>query len=231
MLQRGGYFDTEGCLHNNEGNVRCTAIVHSTSKRCKNFSAEGQTICKFHGGANLAKRNAKGASIYSCFLQDNTLAEVYRRSMETDQNQTIRNELGLMRGLLATCVKTLAEDEITPKLMKDISMTIGEIRMLMDACMKQEIRMGNLIDVAQVAVVVKQIIDVLTKHIKDKDLLEDIANEFDRINWPGSFATTPQPSRQKPFREVQDKTTFVRGGSSRGSVVGETAGSVEVLDA
>lgn len=198
-LSNGGYFDNEGAEHNSLGCVRCTAVVKSTGNRCKNFAVEGELFCHIHGGLNGRRVNNK-MRIYSAFIEDPALKKVYENNLDSDEIQGAKEELALLRMLLAKLLDTA--DLKNAKDIRNVASVISEIRALVKDCTNTEIRLGQLIDIGKVTIVVKQLANIVAKYVKDEDIIAKIANDFDNVIWPATGASTPQPVRETPSREI-----------------------------
>jgi hypothetical protein len=209
-LGRGGHFDAEGVLHDASGNTRCTGVVRSTGQQCKNFSVDGELFCKFHGGVSCRKIAAK-ERIYSEVIEDPTMKNVYESTQAEGEVNSVKEELGLLRALLAKYVEDFHVNETGD--LKNISAVIGEIRQLVGDCTKIEVRLGQLIEVGSIVHVVKQLAAIIGKYIKDADTLESIAHEFDAVIWPAPLASTPQPRRTVSSTQVQEGSGKVLPGS------------------
>lgn len=204
-LLYGGYFDAEGVLHNGDGCIRCTSVVAHSGKRCKNFAVPGELYCRCHGGVLARSKAQKGSTIYSAFIQDSKISQVYASIMADDEMRGMKEELGMLRALLAKVVGDEAKG-ITSKGLKDVASVVGEIRQLINDCTKTEIRLGQLIDIGKITIIVKQLAAIITKYITDEEILRKIAVEFDDVIWPSSGATTPQPEQKRPVRGVSSTT-------------------------
>ncbi len=201
VMRGGGYYDSEGVIHNGEGCIRCTSMVKATGKRCNNFATVGETTCHIHGG-QLARAKAGKQRIYSAFIEDARLRTVYERAQEDEELTGIREELSLLRTLLAKAVGDGTDYNL--KDIKNVSSIVGEIRQLVKDCTVTEIRLGQLIDIGKVTIIVGQLAKIIQKYVTDPEVLEKIAKEFDNIIWPAASATTPQPSREEPLRALPE---------------------------
>jgi hypothetical protein len=203
VLARGGYYDDEGILHNEEGSIRCTSIIKATGKRCKNFAIPGELDCHIHGGT-LARAKAGKQRIYSAFISDPTLATIYENSVNDENKEVagLREELGLLRTLLAGAISV--SEKFEPKELKDIAGVIGEIRQLVDGCTKAEIRLGQLVDIGKVVIMMQQAANIIAKYVTDKEVLRAIAIDFDNITVPSAIATTPQLEPVGQVRKVPE---------------------------
>lgn len=199
VLARGGNFDSEGALHNEHGCVRCTSMIKSIGTRCKNFAIEGELYCRIHGGTLIrAKRGL--ARTYSAFIQNSTLRTVYENNINNDEIAGVKEELSLLRVLLASTLNKHVIGDVDS--IKSIASIISEIRALVKDCTNTEIKLGQLIDIGKVTIIVKSLANIISKYIKDKETLEQIAIEFDNVIWPTAVASTPQPARETPSREI-----------------------------
>ncbi len=205
-ISAGGYFDSEGVLHNEDGCPRCTSMVGSTGLRCKNFAIPGELTCHIHGGT-LQRAKAGKLRIYSPFIQDPKMRAIYKKCMTGDNVEMvgIQEELALLRTLLAQIVKKNIKFLDTSSL-KNIATVVGEIRQLTDSCTKAEIKLGQLIDIGKVTIIVGHLARIVSKYVTNQEDLKKIAKEFDNIIWPAPLATTPQPDEEKPVRGLPGGT-------------------------
>lgn len=213
-LMSKGYFDSEGALHNTEGCVRCTSVVKSHGNRCRNFAESGELFCRIHGGLRARKKIGR-QRIYSAFIEDASLKNVYEESLNEEEVQGIREELALLRALLADIIRKVGLKDV--RSVMGIARIIGEIRLVIKDCTATQINLGQLIDIGKVTLVVKALSTIIAKYVKDTDTIEKIANEFDNVIWPATFASTPQPIRKTPSREVSRLSGEICEGSNRRS--------------
>jgi len=207
VLTEGGYFDTEGVLHNADGCIRCTSMVKSTGKRCRNFAIPGELTCRCHGGA-LARAKAGKNRIYSGLIQSPEMANVYERTLNDKEVAGVREELGLLRTLL---VKVLQDNpDLGTKELKEVSSVMGEVRQLVTDCNKAEIRLGQLVDIGKVTLIINALAKIVAKYIKDEGTLKKIGEEFSKIPWPATLASTPQPDEEEPVRAVPIESSTIR---------------------
>lgn len=208
ILREGGYFDSEGAIHNSEGCIRCTSIVQSTQKRCKNFAVPGELYCMCHGG--VVSRHTHGKQrIYSPFIQDATLKALYNAGDTGEQVEGIREELGLLRALLAKVISETGGD-MDVKDLKGVASIIGEVRQLVNECTKADLKMGQLIELSKIGMIVKELAGIVCKYVTDEEILKKIADGFDKIILPATFASTSQPERTEPLRAISAISGEVR---------------------
>jgi hypothetical protein len=200
-LAGGGYFDEEGLLHNKEGAVRCTSVVRSTGKRCKNFAGQGEVFCKYHGGSSAEKTSGKNR-IYSPFIQDTRIEAIYRNTVDAENKELsgIKDELGLLRALLA---KVVGETEnLGTKGLKEVAGVIGEIRQLVMDCVKAEVRFGNLISLQDTISFVTEILKINKDFIDDEELRKRLEYEYRETRLGCLLSNMPKPSAELPVREI-----------------------------
>jgi hypothetical protein len=184
-------------------------MVSSTGVRCKNFAVPGELYCNIHGGT-LARAKRGTSSLYSAFIEDSTLHAIFENSCNSDNKevQGIREELALLRMLLA---KLIRDDDIsTTKEVKAIASIIGEIRQLTDSCTKADVRLGQLIDIAKIVGIMQQAAQIIMKYVKDPEIIEAIAAEFDNILIETSGTTTPQLKPVQRSGKVQSDSQEIR---------------------
>lgn len=207
MLCTGGYFDSEGVLHNDKGCIRCTSMVKSTGLRCKNFTIPGELCCRFHGGY-MARAKRGTTRLYSAFIQDPKLKNVFNEVMDNEEIAGVKSELTLLRTLLAQVIGS--SKRMDTRKLKNISSVVKEIRTLVNDFTKAEVRLGQLIDIGKVVIITKALANIITKYVKDEEVIEKIARDFDNILWPAPLASTPQPCEQKSIRKVSELPGEVR---------------------
>lgn len=199
VLSSGGYFDSEGVLHNSEGCPRCTCTIGSTGKRCRNFAVPGAMSCRIHGGALIASEGKK-MKLYSAFIENPTLAKVYENSLDDKEVAGITEELALLRVLLAQLIQKTTDPEI--KDVKDIASVIGEIRQLVNDTTRTQIKLGQLIDVGKITIIVHALAKIIAAHVKDDEIIQKISNDFDELVWPAPLASSPQPERENAISRI-----------------------------
>jgi len=199
VLSSGGYFDSEGVLHNSDDCPRCTGTIGSTGKRCRNFAIPGSTLCRVHGGALVAAEGKK-MKLYSAFIQNPTLASVYEKSLDNNEIIGINEELSLLRTLLADLIQKTTV--LGVKEVKDIASVVGEIRQLVNDATKTQIKLGQLIDIGRITVIVHALAKIIATHVKDEELIKKIAYDFDNLIWPAPLASSPQPEREDALSRI-----------------------------
>ncbi len=204
MLKDGGYFDTEGVLHNSEGLMRCTAMIKSSGYRCKNFAVVGESVCRCHGGL-LSRSTARKSRMYSVFLKDPRISIMHESLLADEEVAGVTQELALLRTLLAYVIEQLNDGD-GPALrdLRSIASITGEIRQLVGDCTNSQIKLGQLIDIGKVTIIINQLAQIIQKYVTDKEVLIKIAAEFDNIVWPAAGAQTPQPDRRKQVGELPE---------------------------
>ncbi len=136
VVGKGGYFDSEGAIRNSDDCIRCTSMVKSIGKRCKNFATPGEFTCRIHGG-QLARAKSGKVRLYSAFIEDARLVNLYERAQENEELTGIREELSLLRILLAQAIGNADDFDLGE--IKSVASSIGEIRQLVKDCAYTEI--------------------------------------------------------------------------------------------
>lgn len=207
VVQKGGYFDALGVLHNREGCIRCTQMVKETGIRCKNFAVRGSNNCIIHGGI-LARAKAGKEQLYSVFLKDKKMKNVYDTlaSQSSDEISGYQQELSLLRTLLGNYLVHFS-DVPSIEAIKEVAAISREIRALLSECTKAEIKMGQLIDIGKVTIIVKSLANIVSRYVKDPEILKQIAQDFDSVRWPDALSTTPQSVEEPTVRQIPSKTS------------------------
>lgn len=201
VLSSGGYFDSEGVLHNADDCPRCTSTIGSSGRRCRNFAVPGSTQCRVHGGA-IVSAEGKKMRLYSAFIQNPTLAKVYENSLDNNEIIGINEELSLLRTLLADLINKTTV--LGVKEVKDIASVVGEIRQLVNDATKTQIKLGQLIDIGKITVIVAALAKIIGTHIKDEEILKKISDDFDNLIWPAPLASAPQPDREDALSRLPE---------------------------
>ena len=206
VLSAGGFFDHEGVLHNGEGCARCTSMVKSTGRRCKNFAVPGELYCNIHGGTLQRVKNGK-RRLYSLAVQDPTLAAVLDSMNDDNEEITgLEEELRLLRLLVAKLLRK-KDLEFSTKELKDFASVIGEIRNLVDSCTKTSVRLGRMVSIEKIEVIVKQLETVIRKYVPDQVTLEKIAYEFRQITMPNAVIEADTVIEGESVRQLPEETS------------------------
>lgn len=211
-LKKGGYYDSEGVLHNAEGRCQCTGVVRSTGQRCKNFAVPGELACHSCGGVRARKACGK-SRIYSAFIQDPKISAVYESQARPDAEIAgITEELALLRGLLGTVIE---ERNFDTEEIKDIATVIKEIRQCVSECTKAEIKLGQLIDIGKVMLIFRKLGQIVAKYVDSAEILEKIEQEFSNIPWPAALGSVPQPTEAEPLAALPASSGEICAGDTR----------------
>jgi len=152
---------------------RCQAVI-GTIGQCKIKAVEGSKYCPNHGGNE--KDNIKAAEI-----SNYQLAKYQARLERMKANPSIkslRDEVVILRMMLETRLNACETDTDLLLHSGPISELVVKIEKLVSSCHKLEGSMGRLLDKSAILQFASEVITIISKHIKEENTLELIADEI-----------------------------------------------------
>lgn len=140
--------------------------------QCTNEAMPGSDFCKVHGGVD---KEAKAS------LRNYHLTKWQDRVSDKASNDNIKNlreEIGIMRVLLEIVINRCENEQEFAMASSKISEMVGKIDALVKSCHKLEGSMGNLLDKQAILQFAGQVIGIISNHLKDTDLLNQIADDI-----------------------------------------------------
>lgn len=163
--------------------VRC---AENDPHRCQSMTDKGQCpflavppteYCVIHGNHSIRKEE-------STALYEFTRTEVLSRLAKFKQHpeaMKLTTELGVLRLTLEALLNKFTDNYEFATNSATISSLIGSIERTLTANLKLEKHMNDLLSITQVIAMAQQFFNVVTQHIKDPEVIELIATEFEKI--------------------------------------------------
>lgn len=152
---------------------RCQGI--SARGQCLNRQVEGSNFCMVHGGQNVAGRVKKERQrLYALDKYQQKLDKMEDHS----ELKTLRSEIGIMRMLLETRLNQCNTDTDLLIHSQSISLMVSNIEKLVSSCTKIDLQLGKMLDENQAINWVYEIVEIIGRHVKDSQVLDDIASEI-----------------------------------------------------
>jgi len=153
---------------------RCQATI-ATRGQCMNARMEGSDYCPAHGGN---RGNAKMKQAASDMYQ---LGRYQARVGDFANHggiKSLRNEISILRMVLETRMKQCKDDHELMLHSQSISNMVGSIEKLVVSCQRIDLQLESMLDEAKAMQWISEIIDILSKHIQDSVVLDEISTEI-----------------------------------------------------
>lgn len=152
---------------------RCQAIFKNG--QCQFKSQDGSKYCAMHGG------NKAGEVHNKLITRQYRLAQWQARVgefAEHDSVKTLREEIGIARLLLENLVTQCQGPNDLLLYSSKIGEMVSRIEKLVQTCDRLETRMGMLLDKAGALHLASQMVEIITTHIEDEEIINQIATEI-----------------------------------------------------
>lgn len=148
--------------------------------QCYNLAVEGGKFCLVHGGnKTIQAQKAKELRNYRLTRNKVRLIELGNSS----GIKSLRDEIAILRMLLEEKFNAITNTNEMILESGAISDLVLKIEKIVTSCQRLEEKTGTMLDKAQVMAVADQLIDIVTKHVPDTNIVEamslEIANIFD----------------------------------------------------
>jgi hypothetical protein len=154
---------------------RCIAIKHATGQRCRNYAAPGDTRCWKHGAGGKAYRMR-----YQ--FKTKTLQDAYEVLASNPDRLDLGEELGLARLILQTLVsRTEKLGSENGEAILSLTRNIGDLAGTMSR-IEKDIR--QTVNAEQLRTIADQMLLIVTRHIKDPEVLGKIQDDLCSIALP-----------------------------------------------
>lgn len=151
---------------------RCQTVAKGG--QCPYKAVENETRCPRHIAAELRGRERKNVSQYRIQKYQSRLNEF----AENDQIKSLREEVGIARMVLEEVINVCNGNPNQLLMMSNkISDLVMKIKALVESCHKLEKSTGSLLDKTAIVNIVGQLLNIVSSHIDDPDVMEEIANE------------------------------------------------------
>jgi hypothetical protein len=163
--------------------VRC---AENDPHRCQSMTENGQCpflavppteYCVIHG--NHSVRKEETTALYE-FTRTEVLDRL-KKFRAHPEAMKLTTELGVLRLTLEALLNKCTDNYELVTNSATISSLIGSIERTLTANLKLEKHMNDLLSLTQVIQMAQQFFNVVTQHIKDPEVIEVIATEFEKI--------------------------------------------------
>ena len=148
---------------------------------CPLIRYQESRFCKVHGGAlemmNINKGKMKNYILTKCKFRDN----ITNKSKNTN-GHSLRDEIGILRFLLETMLEKIQDANDIELKQLAIGNLVLKIERLVSASIKSEVQLGELLSADVLMAVQQQIIDIISRHITDTNILDTIAMDISKID-------------------------------------------------
>jgi hypothetical protein len=160
---------TEGDPH------RCQASVETG--QCPFLAVPPTQYCVLHGNHTI--RHDEQEALYQ-FNRTEVLHRLAKFRAHPDA-MNLTTELGVLRLTLESLLNKCTDNYEFVTQSATITNLVQSIEKTLSTNLKLERHMNELLSLQQVIVMAQQFFNVITQHIKDVDILETIAQEFEKI--------------------------------------------------
>lgn len=156
--------DPQRCQNNLQGRAQCN-----------NKASEGSKFCPAHGG-HRARMTKEKDSMRNYRL--NTFKQRVSEFSDSDHINSLRDEVGLLRLLIEEKINRCEDTGELLLVSGPLSDLIMKCASLVEKCHKLEFKLGELLDKSKVVQIAQTIVEVISRHIDDEDILEKISEEI-----------------------------------------------------
>jgi hypothetical protein len=143
---------------------------------------------------------------YSKHIKSKALLAAFEEQLLDPDFKSLKNELGLLRTFAASCVAKMPDvdnlADLDTSSMILVLTFMKEVMTAVNAMTALEKRMEMTITASDVGVIINQVVEVMTKHIPDEDILAKIVADLGDV----LLLTQPQ-NRMRLVRENDDAGT------------------------
>lgn len=152
---------------------RCQARVQQG--QCPFLSVEGTSSCPMHGGVGAdGAHEEKSKRIYRLTKYRARVGEL----ADHDQIKSLREEIGVLRMMLEEIINRCKDDSDLLIYSSKISDLVMKVEKLVSSCHRLELSTGALLDKAAVLQLASAVVEIISRHVDDQDLVSDIADEI-----------------------------------------------------
>jgi hypothetical protein len=138
-------------------------------------------FCKVHGGAlemmRINKSKMKNYTLTKCLYRNS----ITNKSKNAN-GHSLRDEIGILRFILEEMLEKIQDSADVELKQLAIGNLVLKIEKLVSASIKSEVQLGELLSADVLMAVQQQIIDIISSHIKDTDVLDTIAIAISKID-------------------------------------------------
>jgi hypothetical protein len=162
-------------------------VAEDSPKRCKSGNAKGQCwlscvsgseYCPIHGGLSAIRSRNQEAKVR--MLKFVAMKDVLD-GVEENEIGSLRSEITVLKGMLTVIWnRCKTEDEIALRA-GPIGELCAKIEKIVQSAHKLDKERGEMMSSNQLDVFAAEILDIITRHVKDIAILELIADEIEQL--------------------------------------------------
>lgn len=153
---------------------RCEKML-SDGQRCQYKATEHGDYCTMHGGHRADKEAVKQT------MRGYRLAQWHTRVSEFAEGEgikSLRDEIGIMRMTLEAIMLKCGNQDDLIMFAPRIGDMITRIEKIVTACHRLEQSSGLLLDRATALILAGKIVEILSKHVSDSEIIDLVASEI-----------------------------------------------------
>lgn len=153
---------------------RCQGTI-PTVGQCPNKAMDGSDYCPAHGGNRAVETIKKNE------LKNYRLAKFKTRVTElgnSDHIFSLKEEIGILRMILEEKINACADVHDLILISGPLSDLVMKVDKITTSCERLESKLGNLLDRTKVMQFAQSIVQIISKHIEDDVILEQVADEI-----------------------------------------------------
>jgi hypothetical protein len=154
--------------------IRCQAVI-PTRGQCINKQMENSKFCPAHGG-NRAAGNAKKEQMR--LYQVDRFQQRLDAMQDHTASNTLASELAVLRMLMQTWLNRCNDDHDILLHSQSISKLVNDIEKVLSSKSRLERILEGSLDKNQAMAWIGDVVDIISTHIQDSDVLNTIADEL-----------------------------------------------------
>jgi hypothetical protein len=170
--------------------MHCKAWSRRNQQQCRNHAMRGQEVCRMHGG----KTPRGPASVHykdgrhSRFLPARMFADYTAAGLDPEL-MSLRRDLALLDARIIDVLKRVDQGEVPPlgpaddAIWRRVAKLIDQRRKLVEAEQRRLTLAQEMLSQEQAMVLMGQVVDILRRHIPDRDILSRIAQDMQAVGY------------------------------------------------
>lgn len=201
------------------GRTRCHAVNKSTGHRCKAYTCANSNYCRYHGGRHVdfhLLHALRKMGRYDDIIKNEALRDKYKRTSADKAITDQKDDLALLRAMCEVIVeRAFPEGASVENMALDrvsvVTNLLKQVDQLISAITEREKKLDMLVRVDSVKELVDRIVDTVSRHVDDPEVLRKIASEITSSSVTSSAPPTLQAQLDEIRPEVEntfDDSTF-----------------------
>lgn len=153
---------------------RCQAVI-ATKGQCMNRKMENSNYCPAHGG-NRANKAAKEEE-----MRMYRIGKYQQRVNSLEDHgkiKSLRSEIAILRMMLEERLNQCSDSHDLMLHSQVVSNLVTNIEKLVTSCNRLDLQLGNMLDPTQAISWINEIVEIISTHIEDTEVLNTIADEI-----------------------------------------------------